>query len=192
MKYLTIILVVITCLSCSKDDESQNVPQPCDTERLDKIDACLQNYFFEVGSQWVYQDTSNSQIDSVQVISWYNGPWWVNGASNCPYQLERITINYNSSLNGLYADERMGNIISQKVNGNFRLRYTCGSTQINSILISNTTYTNVTEFFPYDYSGIIYYKEGVGVIRKVRFNPPIDTTTFDLISHQVTLFPNPF
>jgi len=184
---VSILLIIMTCLSCSKKEEevvSKDCGSPDGT-----IKQCLYNFFFDEGSYWVYQDTINVQYDSSYVDSWnmrleaqLNGP-------GCGYEGQYIDINYISSYNGAYS-EIMGD---EHINsGDGRYRYWCGGAPLDSLVVSSTTYYNVLETFPPDYDGILYYKEGVGVVRKVYFNAPIDTVTLDLVNYHVNLFTNPF
>ena len=185
MKYILIFFVIITCLSCSKDDDCGE-----NTGSTDAIPTCLYNYIFNTGSYWVYKDTNTTLIDSTYVTSVdYNWSSGKSGSGSCGVHIsttETIDTEYNSNVRSTFRES----IIVSSINTIYGQYFLCGITPKDSIVLSTGTYYNVLDINYLD-SVRLFYKEGVGVIRRVEYNPPVDTTTYDLINYQVSLFPVP-
>lgn len=186
MRYMLIIILFATIFSSCSKEETEEPCTPGDVYY--ELFPCLNSFMYEAGSYWIYQDTSSLQIDSIFASSWSNDVIYIGGTvCGVPEQREEIWINYQSSVKGNYTAHLRGQIITT----NSQTIAPCVSTAVDSINIGGTLFYNVLEISTGGtFKG--YYKEPMGFIRKIEYNPPIDTTTYDLINHQVTLFPNPF
>lgn len=192
MKRFSIIFVVLTLLSCSKEKDEEN-DEPCSqTDFYYEIESCLNGFMYETGSYWVYQDTSSLQLDSIIVTSRSNKARFLGGTvCGVPEQAEEIMLTYQSSLKGIYTLLLQGGGI---ILNNQILPVCYLASKIDSIDISGTLYYDVVEISNLNSGGSFkgYYKEPIGFIRKIEYNSPIDTVTYDLIRYQVSLFSNPF
>lgn len=193
MKRFSIIFIVLTLLSCSKEKDEEN-DEPCSqTDFYYELTSCLNGFMYETGSYWVYQDTSSLQLDSIIVTSWSNRVRFLGGTvCGVAEQAEEIKLNYQSSLKGVYTLLLQGGEI---ILNNQILPVCYLASKIDSIDISGTLYYDVMEISNVNSTGVSfkgYYKEPIGFIRKIEYNSPIDTVTYDLIRYQVSLFSNPF
>ncbi len=191
MKYLTLFIIIITTLSCSKDDE------PCSGKMSGAqrpVFDCLNNLMFDTGSVWLYQDTGSSLQDQVSVLSWET--YSNKGQSLCGGFYEELKINYTSWLDGNYTETYNLNYIRWNASG--YPKYFCDAPNIlDSLVVNGTTYFNVTEITDIDYPYVTpnvqyYWVDSIGIIRKVLYNGPSNITTYDLQSYQVNMLAYPF
>ena len=144
----------------------------------------------------MYQDTKTFQIDSTYLFDAVSQVFSHSGGGESCKEHVWIYQGYESTLRGQYWEVVKGDRIGE--GWQFYEKFTCNATKIDSLIVSNITYFDVIKLnliksetiseLSYWIRADLYYKEGIGVIRREIFNPPIDTNTFDLIRHDVTLF----
>lgn len=183
MKHLTIFLIVISFLSCKKEDCAEN------TSSTEAITSCLHNYIFDTGSYWIYKNTTTLSLDSTFITNVEN-EWTssknISGACGTHITTgQTINTSYNSSLRNSYNESIKGSNTSTP----YGELFLCNANTVDSIVTTTDTYYNVLDISLG--SVRLFYKESIGVIRRVEYNPPIDTSTYDLINHQVNLFQLP-
>ena len=190
MKYLFIFLITISVLSCSKEDECSSSSSTTD------LDPCLSGFLFDKGSFWVYQDTNTFLLDSTYVENWNNEfESRKSGPGSCAHFFNRDLVNfsYYSTRRDSFSRTLYGSYINITASSGYDDRiYACNEiVPLDSIVLLNSTVYNVVKISTLDSLITLFYKSGVGVIRRVEYNPPIDTLTYDLIDYQVSLFQLP-
>jgi hypothetical protein len=191
MKQIPLFLIIIICISCSKDKE------PCpDGSNYGKLPSCVDGYFFDHNNYWVYQETSTLQLDSVYVtnrnFSQFYHQCWVT---------ENYTLDMQSSIQGSIQQSfnAEGKGVKMTITGghvfydyfcqpdapNF-VAQTPRSFTIDSLIVNGITYYDVVE--ARGANTVFYFKANIGLIRRV--GVPIGTT-YDLINYQVNMIERP-
>lgn len=174
--------------SCNKKEACQ------DTVTYSYLAYCLAPYLFNDNSQWIYQNTSSLAYDTTRVIDWvHEYKSFANPVLDCYdyYEVEVITINYQSTLRDDFKEELYGNIISPTPSFT-DATYECSEiTIIDSVFVDSTMYYDVAVYTNNSDEVISYYrKDGIGIIRWIEYSAS-DSTVYDLIDHNVSLFEKP-
>ena len=176
MRYLVLIFASVLIFSCSKDEEDEII-DPCPgIDSSVKVATCLDSFFFDVNSYWIYKNTINSQLDCTYVKSWTYQP-----AEECAAEYYDIEMGSNKRNDfTLHLEADLYKEIWEDTDF-------CNNVIIDSLMVNGTVYYNVIK------GGVsvrtVYYKENIGQLRFIGY--PITTSgdTNDLINYQVSLFP---
>jgi len=193
MKQIIYILVIITCLSCSKKE----VPEAyCQEGHINSaLPTCFEGFLFDTSSYWTYLNTPSLQLDSVYVTSWDTVSYSI--STNCA--IENICFinlsNYKKiSLSNAGADDRYDGCFQYgpgEGGGKSICNFCSSSIVIDSIQVNSVMYYDVIEFEDSYNNKTYYYKENIGLLKET-YVWNNDTTSRELVNYQVTLFPNPF
>ncbi len=188
LSFFLVFFIIFT--SCSKDDN------PCSGKMSGAqmpVFDCLSKFMFDTGSVWLYQDTISSAQDQVSVTSWDTITF---SGGQCGGYSAYLNIRYSSWIHGNYTEEYHLDDIRGEDSG-YPLYFCTAPDILDSLVVSGTTYYQVTEITDIDYPYItpntqLYWADSIGIIRKVYYNGPSNITTYDLQSYQVNILAYPF
>ena len=196
--FYTLILISLLFNSCNKGGSEGG-------NHLYLLDEKLNPLLFNVGSEWVYQNETDNNLDTVIVneasfdtTEAYN----VGGGFTATDLL--YTINYSSNLNGLFTEIYRGYLIYRGIFNDKAIVYLSsfrvGDSSYNAkivaiydtLLINNKSFKNVVKMRvnKADYLEsdlILYYADSVGVIRKEIIKNNQISETWSLLNYNVSL-----
>jgi hypothetical protein len=203
IKLLLIILFIIAVSSCKKDTEIKTKPF-----NHSKLNSSLYPFLFDVGSYWIYRDTSSNQIDSTILANISKSTFLMSPSApgeGPQGDVEYFNINYFSFLNNESYDEQLlGYVISRGLyNGGFTLLSSkkIGDKSLNaeiinvfdSLKIEGNTYKKVvkmkiTKDSYIDNNYNFYYVDSIGVIRKETTINDSIIKTWNLLRCKINMF----
>ncbi len=186
--FTAIILLLI--LSCRKDEST------CKKNYF-TIHPELAPYLFDVGSYWIYKDSTSSLTDSSSVLSAGIYKRYSPGgpSDDCPDEIQYFAISY---YNFTTQANDIENIELQYISRNYKTIYRIDTAYFNtpkliatfsSLQVENTIYNNVKEFQVARPDGYINYYSAnfVGIIKQTsKINGLI--TTSNLLRHKAVMW----
>lgn len=161
-------------INCSKEEYIEPIATD---EDFIYLDSCIHSYLFNPGSYWIYEDSLTFYRDSLYLKS-------VKDSTAGYGTVEVVKQEYFHSQEGNFEYQLFRNRISKNSIGN--LVYKCDETEhIDTLTSPFITFYNVKRYYSSYYNQNIYYKEGVGIVRAEKFNPPIDTGVTYLVSYNL-------
>ena len=148
---------------------------------------------FDEGSFWVYNNTQNTDLDSVvvencqfEIDSYKSGP----GCGQSFNVVEFISTDFKSSLNGNYTRWMYNGLIAPEKLSPYENRlYDCSQMEtIDQLSTPAGTFYFVQKIETINPDSKIFYKQDVGIIRKVVFDANQDSIVYDLIEYNCVPF----
>jgi hypothetical protein len=184
--YILILLIGFQS-SCKKQE-------PCDADYyLYEIEPCLYTFMFDTGSYWIYNNSLNGSLDSVYIEkcefiikSYKSGP----GCGQSIGTFEFVNSDFISTLNGSFTTSMYKNKIDPEQLSPYQNRlFDCDQMElVDSLELPNNTFYNILKMETINPSAELFYKEDVGLIRKILFDSIQDSIVFDLIEYQTVSF----
>ena len=173
--------------SCRKKDT-------CDEDSsYHELNPCLHSFIFDTGSYWIYKNSLNTNMDSVFVEKCeFEVIGYKNGGSGCQptTAFESINTEFNSTINGLFTTFMHYDMVKPGQDLEYENRlFDCSNMEsLDSLELQNQTFYNILKIETINPNAKLFYKEDVGLIRKIVFDSIQDSIVFDLIEYQTVAF----
>jgi hypothetical protein len=198
-KLLPFILVIAILHSCDNEIENQGGH----THYL--ISDNLFPLIFADHSLWVYQNQTNLLLDSITVESVdFDTTESHSIGKGYSANYEKCIVNYKSILFGEYSDIFIASVIrrgTEDGGGIYKSNFIVGDYFNNAIIaeihdsikIDEVTYHRVVEMAISKAEYIendmkLFFKDSVGIVKKVLYNNSIDSTCWELVSRKTKLY----
>lgn len=202
-----ILLILITsslCLSCEEKNEPEEKE---DTTQM--IKECLKPYLFRTGSYWIFKNDSSDVVDSLAVIEFDSGSYWmpppVHGAPGQKWEYYNIfvmsfpdSVMHNDFLDRNHIRRNGGGtygelgqpifiadgIVGEGYNG-MKIIDIIPELEISGNSIFNVIQVKVTASEQYQqefvYDTYLYFTDSIGIIKKVEVISEEDIRSWSLI-----------